>query len=46
MSELRFPDRVRYRIEIPSVEAPPIMRAVLEKAADRNVLLRRVSARA
>ena len=32
MSELRFADGLRYRIEIPSVEGPGVMRAVLEEA--------------
>lgn len=43
MSELRFADGVRYRIEIPSVEGPRVMRAVLEEAAARSVPVRRVS---
>ena len=43
MSELRFADGLRYRIEIPSVEGPGVMRAVLEEAERRNVPVRRVS---
>jgi hypothetical protein len=43
VSELRFADGVRYRVEIPSVEGPAAMRAVLEEAALRGVPVRRVS---
>jgi hypothetical protein len=43
MSDARFTDGVRYRIEIPSVEGPDVMRAVLEEAAARDVPVRRVS---
>ncbi len=43
MSDLRFADGLAYRIEIPSVEGPEVMRAVLEEAADRGVPVRRVS---
>lgn len=43
MSELRFADGVRYRIEIPSVEGPRVLRAVLEEARERDVPVRRVS---
>lgn len=43
MSELRFADGLRYRIEIPSVEGPAVMRAVLEEADARGVPVRRVS---
>jgi peptidase U32-like protein len=43
MSELRFADGLRYRIEIPSVEGPGVMRAVLEEAERRNVPVRRIS---
>jgi Peptidase family U32 len=38
-----FADGVRYRIEIPSVEGPDVMRAVLEEADARDVPVRRVS---
>lgn len=38
-----FADGLRYRIEIPSVEGPAVMRAVLEEAAARGVPVRRVS---
>ncbi len=38
-----FADELRYRIEIPSVEGPTVMRAVLEEAAARGVPVRRVS---
>ena len=43
MSEARFADGVRYRIEIPSVEGPEVLRAVLEEAGERGVPVRRVS---
>ncbi|HXG76329.1 MAG TPA: U32 family peptidase [Gaiellaceae bacterium] len=42
-SELRFADGLRSRIEIPSVEGPRVLRAVLEEAAARDVPVRRVS---
>jgi hypothetical protein len=42
-SERRFSDGVRYRVEIPSVEGPTVMRAVLEEADARGVPVRRVS---
>ena len=38
-----FADGLRYRIEIPSVEGPAVMRAVVEEAAVRGVPVRRVS---
>jgi hypothetical protein len=38
-----FADELRYRIEIPSVEGPAVMHAVLEEAAARGVPVRRVS---
>ncbi len=43
MSEQRFADGLRYRIEIPSVEGPRVLEAVLEEAARRGVDVRRVS---
>ena len=43
MSDLRFADGLRYRIEIPSVEGPRVLEAVLEEAARRDVPVRRVS---
>ena len=43
MSELRFADGLRYRIEIPSVEGPRVLEAVLEEAERRSVPVRRVS---
>jgi hypothetical protein len=43
VSDLRFADGLRYRIEIPSVEGPAVLRAVLEEAASRDVPVRRVS---
>jgi Peptidase family U32 len=42
-SDARFADGLRYRIEIPSVEGPDVMRAVLEEASERDVPVRRVS---
>jgi hypothetical protein len=43
VSEARFADGLRYRIEIPSVEGPGVLRAVLEEASARDVPVRRVS---
>jgi hypothetical protein len=43
VNEVRFSDGTRYRVEIPSVEGPAVMRAVLEEAAGRYVPVRRVS---
>jgi hypothetical protein len=43
MSDTRFADGLRYRIEIPSVEGPTVLRAVLEEAEARAVPVRRVS---
>jgi hypothetical protein len=43
MSEARFADGLRYRIEIPSVEGPRVLEAVLEEAERRDVPVRRVS---
>ena len=43
MSDARFADGLRYRIEIPSVEGPGVLRAVLEEAEARAVPVRRVS---
>jgi Peptidase family U32 len=43
VSDARFADGLRYRIEIPSVEGPAAFRAVLEEAAARDVPVRRVS---
>jgi hypothetical protein len=42
-SQLRFPDGAQYRIEIPSVEGPACLEAVLEEAARLDVLVHRVS---
>ena len=39
----RFPDGVRYRVEIPSVEGPRVLEAVLDEAERREVQLHRVS---
>jgi hypothetical protein len=43
MSDGRFADGLRYRVEIPSVEGPAVLRAVLEEAEARDVPVRRVS---
>jgi Peptidase family U32 len=43
VSEFRFADGVRHRVEIPSVEGPVVMRAVLDEATARAVPVRRVS---
>jgi hypothetical protein len=42
-SPLRFEDGAHYRIEIPSVEGPRVMEAVLEESARLNVPIHRVS---
>jgi hypothetical protein len=42
-SSKRFPDGAHYRIEIPSVEGPRAMRAVLEEAQVRRVRVHRIS---
>jgi len=43
VSDARFADGVRYRIEIPSVEGPRVLEAVLDEADRRAVPVRRVS---
>jgi Peptidase family U32 len=42
-SPKRFPDGAQYRVEIPSVEGPRCLEAVLEKAERLDVLVHRVS---
>lgn len=42
-SELRFPDGGQYRVEIPSVEGPAVMSAVLAEAERRGVPVHRLS---
>jgi hypothetical protein len=42
-SEKRFPDGAQYRVEIPSVEGPRVLEAVIEEAQRRGVRLHRVS---
>jgi hypothetical protein len=42
-SPARFPDEAQYRIEIPSVEGPRCLEAVLEEAARLDVRVHRVS---
>lgn len=43
MTDARFADGLRYRIEIPSVEGPRVFEAVLDEAERRSVPLRRIS---
>jgi hypothetical protein len=43
VSDARFADGLRYRVEIPSVEGPRVLEAVLDEAARRDVPVRRVS---
>jgi hypothetical protein len=43
MSDARFADGLRYRVEIPSVEGPAVFRAVVEEADAREVPVRRIS---
>lgn len=42
-SEKRFPDGAQYRVEIPSVEGPSCLEAVLEEAVRLDVRVHRVS---
>src|SRR5947207_4067302 len=42
-SAKRFPDGAQYRIEIPSVETPEALSAVLEEADKQKVLIHRAS---
>ncbi len=42
-SDKRFPDGAHYRVEIPSVEGPRALAAVLEEAERQKVLIQRVS---
>ena len=42
-SHKRFPDGAQYRVEIPSVEGPRVLEAVLDEAEKRGVQLHRVS---
>lgn len=42
-SEARFPDGAHYRIEIPSVEGPTVLKAVVEAAHASGVTVNRVS---
>src|ERR687887_2466046 len=42
-SEKRFPDGAQYRVEIPSVEGPRCLEAVLEQAERLEVRVHRVS---
>jgi len=42
-SEKRFPDGAQYRVEIPSVEGPRVLAAVLEAADELDVTVHRLS---
>ena len=42
-SAKRFPDGAHYRVEIPSVEGPAVLKAVLEEAQRHGVRINRVS---
>jgi hypothetical protein len=42
-STARFPDGAHFRIEIPSVEGPEVLRAVVEQAAAGGITVNRVS---
>jgi len=42
-SHARFPDGAHFRIEIPSVEGPAVLRAVLAEAAELGITVNRVS---
>jgi hypothetical protein len=42
-SSARFPDGAHYRVEIPSVEGPDVLRAVLDAATERGITVNRVS---
>ena len=42
-SQQRFPDGAHFRIEIPSVEGPGVLAAVLDEAGRRDVVVNRVS---
>ena len=42
-SEKRFPDGALYRVEIPSVEGPRVLEAVLDEAEKRSIQLHRIS---
>lgn len=42
-STKRFPDGAQYRVEIPSVEGPKALLAVLEEAEKQQVLIHRIS---
>ena len=42
-SALRFPDGANFRIEIPSVEGPKVLAALLNEANKRGVIINRVS---
>src|SRR3982074_945679 len=42
-SDQRFPDGAHFRVEIPSVEGPQVLRAVLAEENERGVIVNRVS---
>jgi hypothetical protein len=43
VSQARFPDGAHFRIEIPSVEGPEVLKAVVAEAAERRITVNRVS---
>ncbi len=43
LSQARFPDGAHFRIEIPSVEGPAVLRAVVAAAVERRITVNRVS---
>jgi len=42
-SEQRFPDGAHYRIEVPSVEGPAVLRAVMAQASAEGIVVNRAS---
>lgn len=42
-SDARFPDGAHYRVEIPSVEGPAVLKATIEEAAAAGITVNRVS---
>jgi hypothetical protein len=42
-SAARFPDGAHFRIEVPSVEGPRVLEAVVQEAAERGIVVNRVS---
>jgi hypothetical protein len=42
-STLTFPDGAKFRVEIPSIESPAMLEAVIDEAKQRNVKVHRIS---